>query len=88
MTNEFVARVTENLSNSHGTADVVQIGVGLSTVPILNFGFGIEDGFFQFVVGCYAYLKSKLSQVNPFVGVINLKSKIVSPILNQFSTLW
>jgi len=26
LTNEFVARVTENLSNSHGTADVVQIG--------------------------------------------------------------
>ncbi len=30
-TNKFVARVTENLSNSHGTADVVQIGVGLLT---------------------------------------------------------
>jgi hypothetical protein len=31
LTNKFVARVTENLSNSHGTADVVQIGVGLLT---------------------------------------------------------
>ncbi|AHJ30304.1 guanylate kinase [Nodularia spumigena CS-584] len=56
MTNEFVARVTENLSNSHGTADVVQIGVGLLTVQILDLGFRIlELVFFRFEQGCYAY---------------------------------
>lgn len=43
LTNEFVARVTENLSNSHGTADVVQIGVGLLTVQILDLGFRILE---------------------------------------------
>ncbi|MDB9319394.1 hypothetical protein [Nodularia spumigena] len=61
MTNEFVARVTENLSNSHGTADVVQIGVGLLTVQILDLGFWIlELVFFGLSKAAMPTLKSKI----------------------------
>lgn len=62
LTNEFVARVTENLSNSHGTADVVQIGVGLLTVQILDLGFRILELVFFFGLSKAAMptLKSKI----------------------------
>ena len=61
LTNEFVARVTENLSNSHGTADVVQIGVGLLTVQILDLGFRIlELVFFGLSKAAMPTLKSKI----------------------------